>query len=297
MLFRSRAMPSKKLGALNTGGLLDIIDNPYYEMSKEELGAGWEYLSEKREITRQELLEKKHGRPRGFYTNKFNRKAPKAERTYMQDLKIPLSDGTTILNTVNADDEIRYWVLQDHPFVAKSLDEYRKHLKPRATHYIAQQDEDVEERIKMAKLRNKAIARLESDDFIDDNKLLVIKALGWNNRQISLRPRDLYDIINSKLSSSLTGDALDNPIMQFNKTFDLLENKAGREELAARALLQDLLDTRVISNVKETYTWSSRGVVLGYRKEGPDSALEFLLDPTKAPEVDQMTAELKARIV
>ena len=43
-----RAMPSKKLGALNTGGLLDIIDNPYYEMSKEELGAGWEYLSEKR---------------------------------------------------------------------------------------------------------------------------------------------------------------------------------------------------------------------------------------------------------
>ena len=132
-----RAMPSKKLGALNTGGLLDIIDNPYYEMSKEELGAGWEYLSEKREITRQELLEKKHGRPRGFYTNKFNRKAPKAERTYMQDLKIPLSDGTTILNTVNADDEIRYWVLQDHPFVAKSLDEYRKHLKPRAPHYIA----------------------------------------------------------------------------------------------------------------------------------------------------------------
>ena len=58
-------MPSKKLGALNTGGLLDIIDNPYYEMSKEELGAGWD-ISEKREITRQELLEKKHGRPRGF---------------------------------------------------------------------------------------------------------------------------------------------------------------------------------------------------------------------------------------
>jgi len=293
--------PSKRLGGnLNTGKMLDIIENPEFGKSKEELGKDWEYLSDKKEITRQEYLEFKHGKPRNFYTNKKGVTGQPADaKTYMQKLKLPLSDGTTILDTANQDDEIRYYAFFDHTLIATSLDQYRKHLKPKATHYISSQDEDIEIRLRGAKLKNKAIAKLESDDFIDDNKLLVLKALAWNNKQLTLRGKDMYDIINEKLHSVYgeSVDSIESPVNKFLKMYDLLGDPAGRTELSARAMLQDLLDTRIISNVKETYTWVSKGLILGHRKEGEGSVLEFLLNPDKALEYEQLENELKARIV
>lgn len=285
-------MHSRKIGALNTGALLDIVDNPYFGEDKSKLGKGWEYLSDKKEITRQELLEKKHGREPGFYTNRSYRKGDK-DRTFMQTLKLPLNDGTTIWDTNNPIDEIRYFVTLKHPFVAASLEEYHAHKKPKATHYIALQDEDVEVRVKQAKSRNKAIARLEDEDFIDDNKLLVLKALGWNNRQYTMRGKDMYDLINDKIAGAKLNEP-DNDIVKFNKIYDLLKDEVGRKELSTRAFLQDLLDTRVVSNYKETYTWISKGIVLGSRKDGEDSVLEYLTDDTKQVEHKQLKAAVDA---
>lgn len=286
-------MYSRALGAINTGAMLDMVDNPYFEEDKSKLGKGWEYLSEKKMITRQELLEKKHERSPGFYTNKPFRKGDK-DRTFMQTLKIPLNDGTTIIDTANPVDEVRYYVILGHPFIAGSLEDWQNHKKPKATHYIALQDEDIEVRVRQAKAKNKAIARLENEDFIDDNKLLIIKALAWNARQYTMRGKDMYDIINDKIAKADVSKP-GNEIERFNKMYDLLSTDVGRKELYARAFLQDLLDVRVISAFKETYTWIGRGIVLGNRKEGQDSVLEYMMDETKQLEHKQLKAELDAR--
>lgn len=292
-------IPNSKRGRLTTG--LDvIIDNPYSDSEIEALGTEWQYLKGKRQITRQEWIEVKHKRPKGYYTSEVwvkEKHGYDEKMTFMQKFKFYLHDGTTILDTENVLDELAYYMfLDNYKYVAPSYRAYTNGLAdgkrfPYATHYIAYEDEDEQIKATYKSRRNKAIAAIESDEMTDEIKLLIAKSLNWHREGTT--PTKLYNTITSRIEAADL-KLPHNDVDRFMSKVALLKDAGGRKQLKAEADLQDYLDARVISNAKETYIWISKGITLGMRRS---EALEFLLDENKSQETKEMKKELKAKLV
>lgn len=297
--FRYGPLPNAKTGRLTTG--LDvIIENPFSDKDIEALAPEWQYLKGKKQITRQEWLEVKHLRPKGFYTSETWIKEKHGHdegMTFMQKFIYPLNDGTTLLDTTNVIDELAYYMfLTNYKYVAPSYQAYTKGLPdgkrfPNATHFIAYEDEDEEIRMTHKAKRNKATAALESEVMNADTQLQVAKSLNWHKDAVT--PARLYNAISSRIEAAEPKDP-NNDIDKFMAKFELLKDAGGRKQLKAESDLQDFLDARVLTSYKETYVWPSKGVTIGQRRS---EAIEFLLDENKSPEVKEMKKELKAKLV
>lgn len=262
------------------------------DSAKSKMGRGWEYLTDKVEISRQELLEKKHGRSPGYYNNTPYRRGDDMQKiTYMQKFTFPLNDGSTILDTNNAEHEIAYYVFLASKKIANSKKEWLEHKWPYATHYISLQEEDEEIALKARKIKNQAIVALSSEEMTDENKDMIVKALGW--AKVSLTPKQLYNLISSKIESANTYNK-DNDATLFMKKADMLKTPIGREQLRANSLLNELVNERIVSGTRDTYIWITRGIKLGDSKE---EAIDFLIDPNKQSQTDQLKKELKAKIL
>lgn len=269
---------------------LDYARNREAGISK--LGKGWEYLVDKKEITRQELLEKKHGRPPGFYTNRAWRRGDDRDSiTFMQTFKVSLNDGTTVLDTNNPEHELAYYFLLASKFVANSKREYLEYKFPYATHYISLQEEDEELALKARKLRNEAVVRLSSDEMTDEYKQMICNILGWS--KVSLSPSQLYNLISTKIESANVGKP-NNDVAQFMKLAKMIDTPVGRTYLKNGSLLKELVNNRIVSSNKDTYVWVSRGITLG---DTFDEAVSFLDDPNKNTHIEGLKKELKAKLV
>lgn len=292
-------LPHAKKGRLTTG--LDVlIDNPFSEKEIEALSNDWQYLKGRKQITRQEWLEAKHNRPKGFYTSEVwikDKHGHDENMTFMQKFKYRLNDGTTILDTENVMDELAYYMfLDEYKYVAPSHRAYTNGLPsgkrfPYATHYIAYEDEDEEVKQSYKSKRNKAIAALETEELNDEVKLQIAKSLGWHKEGTT--PTKLYNAISSRIEAAELKTP-GNDVDKFMAKFNLLKDAGGRKQLKAESDLQDYLDARVITNAKETYIWVSKGLTIGMRRS---EAIEYLLDDAKSPEVKEMKKELKAKLI
>lgn len=269
---------------------LDYARNREAQISK--LGKGWEYLADKKEITRQELLEKKHGREPGFYTNRQWRRGddPKSI-TFMQTFKVALNDGTTVLDTNNTDHELAYYFLLASKYVANSKREYLEHKYPYATHYISLQEEDEELALKTRKLRNDAVVKLSSDEMTDEYKQMICNILGW--AKVNLTPMQLYNLISSKIENANVSKP-NNDVAQFMKLAKMIDTPTGRTYLKNGSFLMELVNNRIVSNSRDTYTWVSRGITLG---DTFDEAVSFFDDPNKGTHIESLKKELKAKLV
>lgn len=281
------ALYSRSLGRRKTG-LLHNVDNPYKDKTVFDLGEKWKHLIGRSEITLQEKLEYEHGKDPGFYTARMTKEGEPV--TYFTDFKVKLRDGTNILDLTIPDQEIAYYMLLDSKYVAKSLKEYQEYKKPSAIYYIAQEDEDQEIQYRVGKAKDLAVARLNSDDITEENLVLIAKALGWYSNQSFTA---LYNKISGNIKTADIKDPL-NALTAFEKTVKLLDTPTGREELNARALLFDLSKARIVSEVKGTYTWVNKGMIIGYSL---DDTISFLIDPNKAEAVGSMKRELAARLL
>jgi hypothetical protein len=263
------------------------------ESAKSKLNKSWEYLTDKQQITRQELLEFKHGRSPGFYTAESpltrNNKEPK---TYMETFTMRLNDGLTVLDLNIPEHEIFYWACQGyHKYIAPSKKSWLAHQRPFATHYMSIQEEDEELAMANKRLRNKAYAKLEEEEFNHTLKVAVIKDLNWQRGEIT--DGQAYALISGKIDEA-DYKVKDNDTTKFLETYEKAKTVEGREYLMASALLSDLVYNRVVSNVKDTYTWLSKALVIGHNKK---DAINFILDPNKADQVKMIKGELKAKYI
>ena len=71
-----------------------------------------------------------------------------------------------------------------------------------------------------------------------------------------------------------------------------LDDRNYRERFNAEALLSDLVSYFVINMKSGTYNWKSNNLVIGYNKS---EAVNFLLDPHKQGEVEQLELQLGAK--
>jgi len=149
-------------GTLKTG--LDIsVPNPYSD--EDFYRDGWEKLLKgKKRVRLQELLEYKHNKPMGYYTDRVSGIIPsdkihEAPHYQREESRVDLRDGTTYLDLSNPLHEVQYYMLRASSEVANSYEELA--LNPDATHYIVDENEKVVRENKELRREHRLGRRLE----------------------------------------------------------------------------------------------------------------------------------------
>lgn len=296
-----KAMGKNKRGKANTrlmalynpkvGGLANYISYNYASDA-----AGNPLLDEKgNRVKLQAVLEQKYNKPEGFYTNlspHFDMKPDDA--TYFQRKAWALDDGTTMLDLDHEDDEMFYYVILESPLVANSEREWLEHKWPRAQFYISLENESAEIKHQRNKVKIKAMGALADKALTDTWKFKFCVLLGLLNAKaptsIETTENNLYDFI----SNSTTG--IESNISKFLKLFEMLSTAQGKETLEARFLLQQAIDTRVVFEKQDVYTWvrPKGNIVIGDRYS---EAIDYLTNPKKDSERQEIEGDVKRKLL
>lgn len=212
--------------------------------------------------------------------------------TYFQRTSWKLNDGSTMLDLDNFDDEMFYYVAMDSKFVANSLKEYRERRWPKATHYIAIENQDAEMKYSKSKRKAEAFKILEDKDMTPSMRRKVAVILGLVSPRASSTEEQTFNLLFDYIDATafIEGSNID----KFEEVAALLKDKNGREEIEARFLLQQALSARVIYEKAGGYTWN--------RAKGPmvigdtyTEAILFLMSPKKDALVQELTNEIQAK--
>lgn len=287
-----RPLLSASTGKLVTG-LEKMVDNPYKELSKEEIKSNFEpYILGKEKIKLQHLLEYKHGRTPNYYDSSPTKLVPVnadeiSQIGYMQhkDTFRKITDKGLVLDLSKPEDEVAYYYLTAKATCAPSRD---KTLKGIHEFYIGFENEDAERTYSKAQIVDKAIYALQNPELTDEVKLKISKVLGIVTRDAA--PQRVYTTLRNFIVDKDKDQA--EKIARFLDIMNGLDDKNYRERFNAEALLSDLVAYFVVNMKSGTYNWKSNNLVIGYNKT---EAVNFLLDPHKQGEVEQLELQLSAK--
>lgn len=247
-------------------------------------------------LTLQDQLELKWNKPKGFFTNRAWRPGDSVkdeDMTYFMRKRVKLQDGTTVLDMDNMEDEMSYYILLESKFVANSEKEYRAHKWPSAMWYIALENESDEIKYSKNQLRSKAFAALHAADFDDAMKRKFIPLLGIASSKTTLTDQQVHNMLFDYIEKSTFAPGSN--IEKFHNLYALLNTALGREQLHARYILQQALDTRVVYEKQDSYYFNrASGVInIGDRYE---EAVDYILSPKKEKDIEEMLALIKERL-
>lgn len=251
--------------------------------------------SEGTPLSLQDKLEKKWNLSKGYLHNRPWRKGDSIKEenfSYYQRKSWKLNDGSTVLDTDNMDDELAYYMYLDSKFVANSEKEWREGKWPKATHYIALENEAEEIKFSRNETKSKAFASLHAEDMTPTVREKICSILELSNSRSFLSPEQSHNLLFEYIDKTTFGPRSN--IEKFSEIANSLKTPKGREELEARFLLKKALDFRVIYERQGTYTWpkASGQIVLG---ENYGEAIDFVLNPKKQALLEELEAEIKAK--
>lgn len=245
-----------------------------------------------RKLTLQDREEEKWGLPKGFLTNKAWRKGDSLkdeDLTYFQKKVWALKEGTTMLDTSVFDDAMLYYVALDSKLIANSEKEYREHQWPKATHYIALENESDELQFKKNKAKSEAMAKLHHEDMTPTMKKKFVAILDLSSTKTNLTEELTHNLLFDFIQNSnhRPGSNLD----KFNQLFTQLETPDGRERIEARYLLKRALDNRIVFEKQGGFHWPKADgkITLG---ENYSETIDFLTNPKKDALVEDLQAEI-----
>lgn len=214
--------------------------------------------------------------------------------TYFQRVGWVLNDGSTVLDLNNFDDAMLYYVALDSKLVANSESEWRQGKWPKATHYVALENEAEELKYKKNQVKSSAFSKLHDKDMTPTMKKLFVHILGLSNTRSYLTDEQVHNLLFDYIDKSDFRDGSN--IDKFNELFQLLQTATGREELHARLFLKKALDSRVIYEKQGSYKWnrSSGLITLG---DTYSEAVDFILNPKKDTLVEELEEEMKAKTI
>lgn len=281
-----RALYSSKVG-----GLANYISyNPWIENGEQVKDEVTKEL-----LTLQDKYERQFNLPKGYLTNRMLKKGEKPtpeNLTYFQTKGWKLHDGSTVFDLSTLDGLMGYYVALESKYVANSEKELRGHKWPKSEFYIAHANESDEIRYKKNHRKGKLIASLYSEDMTDSLKRKFTNILNLSTTHASLTTEQvenlLFDTINS--SNHSPGSNLD----KLDELFKLLNTPDGREKIEAKHLLKEAVDSRVIHEKQDTYTWvrPSGSIELGVTYS---EAIDFLLNPKKQALIEDLEEEIKLK--
>lgn len=246
-------------------------------------------------LTLQDKMELKYNKPKGYYTNQQLRKGDNVkdeDRTYFQRMVWALRDGSTVFDLDTENGEMGYYVLLASSKVANSEREWREHRWPRAEWYIALENESDSLKYQRNEIKSKAFAALHSSELTDSYKRKFVSLLDLASTRSTLTNEQMNNLLYEYIdkSSYLPGSNID----KFTELVNLLSTPHGREEMEARFILKQSLDARVVYEKQDIYTWvRPKGqIVIG---DNYNEAVQFMLNPKKAAELEELQEMIKAK--
>lgn len=280
----------RALYSVSKGGLANYISyNPWIENGeqvKDENG---------NPLTLQDKLEQKWNKPKGYFTNQALMKGdniPDDQRTYFQRKSWKMQDGSTVFDLDSMDGEMGYYVCMASSRVANSEKEWREHKWPKAQWYIAHENESDQIKYKRNEIKSKAFAALHDAEFTEVYKKKAVGILDISSTRANLTTEQVHNLLYDYVDAS--GFTPPSNIDKFMEVYKLLSTAHGRDEFEARFLLKQALDARIIYEKQGTYTWvrPSGQIVVGERYS---EAIDFLLNPKKSAEVEELAEMITAK--
>jgi hypothetical protein len=244
-------------------------------------------------IMLQEVLEKKYAKPAGYYTNApVTKNQEEKDITFYQTTYWILEDGTTMFDLDTELGELGYYAALESPLIANSEREYREHKWPKAEFYIAIENESDDIKYNKNKVKSKAFAALEDPALSDTFRRKFVVLLGLANTKANLTIEKINNMLFEYIDSSSFSESSN--ISKFMVLFNQFKTAKGKETIEVRYIIQQALDLRIMFEKQNTYTWvrPTGNITLGERYE---DAVEFMLNPKKAAEVDEIIEEIKKK--
>lgn len=285
-----RAMPSAKIGGLKNG----LSYKPWIDPETGKVMVD----SEGKELTLQDKMERKWGLEPGYLTNKTGlnptKYDPTVHDTYYHVQSWTLNDGTTMLDLSKMNDELGYHVILDHILVANSYNEWRQHKWPYAEFYIAIENESDELKYQRKEKKGKLLGYLHNEVMTGEMKRNFCYLLELANSLTGITDVQAYNLLYDFIDNSTftAGSNID----RFEELVQLISTATGREELSARLLLRNAMDTRVIYNKAETYVWVRPKGTIELGSTYMD-AIMFLLDPKKEALTEELKETIKSKMI
>lgn len=279
-----------KISALyssKVGGLGNYISYTPYVDPK----TGLTKLNENGEpVMMQEMLEKKWNKPAGYFTNAPFTPGTKPideNLTYFQRMSWIMQDGCTVFDLNNMDDEMGYFTLLASPFCANSEKEWRAHQWPRATHYIALENESDSIKYQKTAVKLQASLALGNNEFIDSYKRKAIALLGIATVVGSekMTSEQLLNTLFAYVEAS--GYTSGSNIEKFLNLTNLLKTPDGRQKFEAMHILKYAIESKVVFERQGSYHFirPAGTVIIG---DTYDEAIDYIMSPKRGPEVEEM---------
>lgn len=280
-------------------GLEKIVENPYKDLDGYSPSWGEKVLHGKDKVALQHLLEYKHGREYNYYTNRHMDTVVKSTELHEKPFfltdkcKLRLDGNVVFLNLNNPLDEVRYYMVKIHPFVANSFKDLDEGKNRKAGYYIVDEEEVMDLKLEKVKRQTKSAAALEEINSKEDSIILTMAyALGIEDRNPS--KTKCYKYIHSYYNRSEENYAV------FMKFYEMYKDSARRDRFFANGLVQELLNYQVIrkrdskmywvmpetdDKPLRTFEWSSQDKLI----------MEFILAPEYQEEFEIMKSILDSR--
>ena len=273
------------------GGLANYISYNYYT----DPLTGQPVLDEKGQpMLLQTYLEKKWNKPPGYFSNEAapkNYKGDGSDLGYYYQTTWAMQDGTTVLDMTKMKDEIGYYVMLASSRVANSEKEWREHKWPKAQWYIAHENESNELKYNKKQTIAKAYTFINSSEFTESLKRKAVSIL----ELVSSKPVLTTEQVFNTLCDYIDAGNASNLEKLLNISV-LLKTKDGKEKFEAMWILKQALDNYVVWEKQGTYTWkkpNGEPLVIGERYA---EAIDFIVNPKKSAEVEEIQAQIKAKL-
>jgi hypothetical protein len=283
----------RALYSSNVGGLANYVSyTPWIENAEPQLDEAG------RQLMLQEKFERKWNLPKDFLHNRplvFSAHLTKApdDLSFYQSRRWKLVDGTTVFDLKQMEEEMGYYVALASSKVANSEREWREHKWPKAQFFVALENESDEIKYEKSERRSKAYAALHSQDLTDVYKRKVVSLLNLATSTATLTYQQVHNLLVNYIDNSTNTPSSNIEKLLFFVA--MLTTPTGRERFEAMWTLKQAIDTRVIIEKQDIYTWirpSATPLPIGDRYS---EAVDFFLNPKKAQEQEEILAQIHAK--
>lgn len=275
-------------------GLNKEIDNP---LKGEQISIPeFQFLASQDKILLQNLIEYKHGLPKGTLHNTpadVNNKKHLENPSFFQTFVFSLNDGLTVLDLSRLNDLLMYYIMLDWKKFANSKNEYEAGKFPYADYYLAEKDEGEQEKYTKRQYKDQAKSHLSMGVVnTPDLQRKFVKLLLTSTSKGRITDIQAYNLLSEAIDGNERYKDGEDFITKFNKLVKMQGDALGKARFNALSLLQEGINCYAINDKQATYTWLAKDIIIGTSKE---KAIDWILDVNKTELVEELREEILAR--
>lgn len=289
-------LQSDKTGKLKTG-LNVFVDNPYKDTNPTELpNKDFAFVIGKDKILLQHLKEIEYNLNLNHLTDEAldrSKRGSLDNPTFYQTFRWKCNDGLTIFDLNKMSDDLAYYAMLESKFFANSKKELDENKFPFAIHYISLENESDELKYKKKYLKDKAKGTLTFGELANpESQRKFVKVLLPQIGKGTLSDIQAYNALSTAIEDNAKLPDGKSFIDKFMQLYDEVQTPKGKEAFEASVLLQEFINSRVVTEKQGTYTFVSKDIVIGQNKA---KAIEFIINPEKQDLLEEMETQLKTK--